>query len=345
MTVLPATADARFFALALAVGLAFGGAPAAAQSVAGAGVGSPPAAKAASRGAVAWLERLQNASRDHSYVGTFVVSSNAGAMSSARIWHACDAQASLDKLEAQTGAPRSIYRRSGEQLTLLPAQRLARIERREASGAFPQLLKSSDHRIADFYDARVIGADRVAGHEADVVLLAPRDEHRFGYRIWSEKRTGLMIKLQTLGPAGEVLEQAAFSDLQLDVPLRPATLAQEMVTPEGWRVERIEAARSHQDAQAWALRVAVPGFRQVDCYKRRTAAGHDQQHCLYSDGLALVSVFVEPLQAQRQAVETPLSAGASQTLTRRFDAGWLTVVGEVPPQTLKAFAQGLERRR
>jgi sigma-E factor negative regulatory protein RseB len=303
------------------------------------------AAVATPRGAAGWLERLQNASRGHTYVGTFVVSSNAGAMSSARIWHACDGETSVDKLEALTGAPRAIFRRSGEQLTLLPGQRLARFERREMSGAFPQLLKSADHRIADFYDARVIGTDRVAGHEADVVVLAPRDEHRFGYRLWSEKRTGLMIKLQTLAPTGEVLEQAAFTDLQLDVPLRPARLAQDMVAPEGWRVERVEATRSQQDAQAWMPRVPVPGFRPVDCYKRRTAAGHEQLHCIFSDGLASVSVFAEPPQAHRVASETLLSAGASQTLTRRLDTGWVTVVGEVPPQTLKAFAQGLERRR
>ncbi len=324
--------------LSAALSVALGGLPAVTGTAAAPAPASP-------RGAAGWLERLQNASRSHSYVGTFVVSSNAGAMSSARIWHAWDGDASVDKLEALTGAPRAIYRRSGEQLTLLPGQRLARFERREMPGTFPQLLKSADHRIADFYEARVIGTDRVAGHEADVVGLVPRDEHRFGYRVWSEKRTGLMIKLQTLGPAGEVLEQAAFTDLQLDAPLRPAKLAQDMVAPEGWRVERVEATRSRQDAQAWVPRAPVPGFRPLDCYKRRATAGHELLHCIFSDGLASVSVFAEPPQAQRLASETMLSAGASQTLTRRLDTGWVTVVGEVPPQTLKAFSQGLERRR
>ena len=118
-----------------------------------------------------------------------------------------------------------------------------------------------------------------------------------------------------------------------------------MVAPEGWRVERIEAVRSPQDQQPWVIRTGVPGFRLLDCYRRRNAAGHEQSHCVYSDGLASVSVFVEPLQAQRQAGDLVLSAGASQTLTRRADAGWVTVVGEVPGATLKAFAQGLERRR
>lgn len=317
-------------------------------------LGLPAWARAAGEGAarasaprdiVGWLERLQAASRQHTYIGTFVVSSNAGAMSSARVWHAGDDQTAVDKLEALTGAPRSIFRRQGEQLTLLPTQRLARFERRESSGAFPQLLKSSDHRIAEFYSVRTIGTDRVAGYDADVVVLLPRDDLRFGYRVWSEKRTGLMLKLQTLGPGGEVLEQAAFTELQVDVPLKPAQLAQHMVAPEGWRVERIEAARLPDSAREWELRPAVPGFRLMDCYKRRTGAGHDQVHCVYSDGLASVSVFVEPPQAARQAAEAQSSAGASQTLTRRIEQGWVSVVGEAPPQTLRTFVQGLDRKR
>lgn len=326
-------------ALGLLCQVAFS-APSWAQA-AGEGAGRP----SAPRDIDGWLERLQAASRTHTYVGTFVVSSNSGAMSSARVWHACDDQVAVDKLEALTGAPRSIFRRQGEQLTLLPTQRLARFERREASGAFPQLLKSSDHRIAQYYTVRVIGSDRVAGHDADVLVLLPRDELRFGYRVWSEKRTGLMLKLQTLGAGGEVLEQVAFTELQMDVPLRPAQLARHMVAPEGWRVEHIDAARLPENSQEWALRSAAPGFRLMDCYKRRTGAGHDQVHCVYSDGLASVSVFVEPPQATRQAGQTQLSAGASQTLTLRTDQGWVSVVGEAPPQTLRTFAQGVERKR
>jgi sigma-E factor negative regulatory protein RseB len=54
---------------------------------------------------------------------------------------------------------------------------------------------------------------------------------------------------------------------------------------------------------------------------------------------------VEPYDRQRHQQEGVFAAGATQTLTRRVDDWWLTVVGEVPPQTLKAFAQSLERRR
>jgi sigma-E factor negative regulatory protein RseB len=299
------------------------------------------------RGVNEWLMRMQDASRLRSYVGTFVVSSSTGSMSSARIWHAGDPGQQVERVEVLTGTPRSTFRRNDEVLTFLPEHRLVRAERRESLGLFPNLLKSADSSIPEFYGVRRLGDERVAGFDADIVQLVPKDALRFGYRVWSEHRTGLVVKLQTLDAEGNVLEQAAFSELQLDTPVRPEKLAHMMQPPRGWRVERAQATKTSAAAEGWGLRAAVAGFKPVNCYKNPVAgsspAGAIQW--IFSDGLASVSVFVEPFDGQRHQREGVLSAGATQTLTRRFDDWWLTVVGEVPPQTLKAFAQNLERRR
>lgn len=305
---------------------------------------SPPPTE---RGVNEWLMRMQQASRLRSYVGTFVVSSSAGSMSSARIWHAADAAQQVERVEVLTGTPRSTFRRNNEVLTFLPENRVVRAERRDSLGLFPNLLKSSDNSIADFYAARRVGAERVAGFDADVVQLVPKDQLRFGYRVWSERRTGLVVKLQTLDNDGNVLEQAAFSELQLDSPVRPEKLAQMMQPPAGWRVERAQIVKTTPAAEGWGLRGDVAGFQPLNCYKR-PGSGGDQGggiQWIFSDGLASVSLFVEPYDKQRHQQEGVFAAGATQTLTRRIDDWWLTVVGEVPAQTLRVFAQSLERRR
>jgi sigma-E factor negative regulatory protein RseB len=308
---------------------------------------SPVATQAApqERGINEWLLRMQDASR-RNYVGTFVVSSGAGAMSSARIWHVADAGQQIERVEVLSGAPRSTFRRNDEVLTFLPDHRVVRQERRESLGLFPNLLKSSDTSIPEFYVARRVGAERVAGFDADVVQLVPKDPLRFGYRAWSEKRTGLVIKLQTLDGEGNVLEQVAFSELQLDAPLRADRLAHMMRTPAGWRVERAETVKTTPAAEGWAMKSGVAGFNPMSCYKRPGVSPIEGAiHWIFSDGLASVSLFLEPYDRQRHQQEGVFAAGATQTLTRRMDDWWLTVVGEVPPQTLKAFAQNLERRR
>jgi sigma-E factor negative regulatory protein RseB len=295
-----------------------------------------------------WLMRMHEASRLRSYMGTFVVSSNTGGMSSARIWHACNGEQQVERVESLTGPPRSIFRRNDEVVTFLPDSRVVRIEKRESLGLFPALLKSNETSIPDFYAARRAGLDRVAGFETEVVELAPKDNLRFGYRIWSERKTGLVVKLQTMDSEGNVLEQSAFSELQLDAPVRIDKLSRMMAVPEGWRVEKSEAVKTTAAAEGWQLRSAVAGFKPISCYRRPLGgaqAADGTMQWIFSDGLAAVSLFVEAYDRQRHAQEGLFSSGATQTLTRRVQDWWLTAVGEVPPQTLKAFAQSLERRK
>jgi sigma-E factor negative regulatory protein RseB len=318
-----------------------------AQSVPGVAPSQQPAS-AASRGAERsvgdWLMRMHQASRVRSYIGTFVVSSNAGSLASARIWHACEGDKQVERVESLTGAPRSTFRRNEEVVTFLPERHVVRTERQEPLATFPNLLQATDSSIPEFYGARQVGSDRVAGFDADVVQLEPKDNLRFGYRIWSEKRSGLVIKLQTLDGEGHVLEQTAFSELALDAPVSMEKLNRMMAAPAGWRVEKLDAPKTSAAAEGWQLKAPVAGFKPVSCHRRPGAAPDGMVQWIFSDGLAAVSLFLEPYDRVRHVQEGIFAAGATQTLTQRIQEWWLTAVGEVPPQTLRSFAQNLERR-
>lgn len=300
------------------------------------------------RSAGEWLMRMHEASKLRSYVGTFVVSSIGGGMSSARIWHAFEGNVQVERVESLTGAPRSVYRRNEQVVTFYPETHVVRTERRESLGVFTNLLKSSDSSIPEYYSARRVGSDRVAGFETDVVQLAPRDSLRFGYRIWSEKKSGLVVKLQTIDADGSVLEQSAFSELALDAPVRADKLTQMMSATAGWRVENADVAKTSAESEGWQLLSPPAGFRPISCYRRPVGGGpmaEGTMQWIFSDGLAAVSLFVEPYDPRRHTQEGLFSSGATQTLTHRIQDWWLTAVGEVPPATLRAFAQGLQRRK
>jgi sigma-E factor negative regulatory protein RseB len=300
---------------------------------------------------IEWLQRMHAASRQRSYVGTFVVSASAGTLSSARIWHVSEGDLQMERIEALSGTPRSTFRRNDKVVTFLPETKVVKSEKREDLGLFPNLLGNPDSSIGDLYGVRVIGKDRVAGFDADVVQVEPRDALRFGYRVWSERRSGLVVKLQTIDGENKVIEQSAFSELQLDAPVRMHTLSQMMASTAGYRVEKSELERTSAQREGWALKSPVAGFKPANCYRRpmgNDAQGHTMQWT-FSDGLASVSLFIEPYDAQRKPREVLLALGATHTLTRRLvdkdGDWWLTAVGEVPPQTLDAFAQSLARMR
>ena len=306
-----------------------------------------------------WLHRLQQAARLPAYSGTFVVSAPEGLLASARIWHACEAAApgqpavELERVETLSGPPRTTLRRNGEVLILQAGQRPARMQSQASANLFHgHVAPGQEEEVARHYSLRVEGQGRVAGLDADIVHLAAKDAWRHDWRIWSERQTGLVIQTQTLDAQGRVLEQSAFSELQLLGPARAGELAARLRQSPDWQQSAPEdAARPLRPvsarAQGWTLRSPVAGFVERQCVQRRMG-GHGKalMQWVFSDGLATVSLFLEPHDERRPRMEGAARMGATHTLTLRLPADgpwWLTAVGEVPLPTLQAFAQALER--
>jgi len=299
------------------------------------------------RGINEWLTRMHEASRHRAYMGTLVVSAGSS-MSASRIWHICDGTQQMERVETLTGAPRTTIRRNNDVITFAPESRVAWVEKRESLGLFPELLRTPSNQIPDFYGVRESAAQRVAGHLADVVELVPKDALRFGYRIWSEKKTGLVVQMQTLDEQGAVLEQVGFSELQLDAPVRMDKLKQLMADTKGYELHKPVLKKTTAEAEGWRLKEPVPGFLPMGCHSReseKAGALAAPMQWVFSDGLASVSLFVEPYDAVRHTQEKAAVIGATHSLTRRIGAQWLTAMGEVPSATLRRFANALERTR
>lgn len=312
--------------------------PALAQS----GAGEKPS----SRSLTEWLARMHEASHERAYQGTLVVSAGSN-MSASRIWHVCDGEQQMERVDTLTGAPRTTIRRNSDVITFVPDSKTAWMEKRESLGLFPELLRTPSNAIPEYYDVRETGADRVAGHQADRLEVLPRDALRFGYRIWAEQKSGLVVKLQTLGEQGAVLEQVVFSELQLNAPVRMDALKRQMADTRGYEVHKPSLKKTTAEAEGWRLKEAVPGFASMSCHTRGSPGGLEpaSMQWVFSDGLASVSLFVETFDPQRHGAEKTAVVGATHSFSRRLDGHWITVLGEVPVATLRRFAQALERTR
>jgi sigma-E factor negative regulatory protein RseB len=292
-----------------------------------------------------WLVRWHEASKKRAYTGTFVVSTH-HTISSAKIWHVCDGQQQLERVDALTGPARTTIRRNEDVVTFVPESKLSISEKRESLNTFPSILHASTPTLGEHYTLkRPAGSDRVAGFEVDVVELAPRDDWRFGYRIWSEKKSGLILKLQTLDAQSSVLEQVAFSELQFDVPIRIGDLLRAMKQRSGYSGQKIELIRTTPETQGWRLKHTVSGFTTVACHFRAPSQPLDSAPALQwvlSDGLASVSAFIEHFDPNRHLQEGQMVSGSTHSLSRRYENYWVTWVGEVPLKTLLRFATALE---
>lgn len=296
------------------------------------------------------LTRIQQAAADLSYQGTLMFSAG-GVVTSSRLEHYCDGRQRYERLEVLDGQARLQYRHNERMVTLWPETRQAMVEQREAATEFPALPASAGSRAAEHYELRSLGRDRVAGHEAEVLMLKPRDRHRYAQRLWTERDTGLLLRSDLLGPGGEVLESSAFTDLKLGVRPQSDAVLKPMRKLDGYQVLRPQIERTQLEAEGWALARPVPGFQLVSCTKRPLDASAENGRAVqvlqsvFTDGLAQVSVFIEPYDAQRHRQSVGTSLGATHTLMGRRGDWWITIVGEVPMATVQLFDGMLERRR
>jgi sigma-E factor negative regulatory protein RseB len=298
-----------------------------------------------------WLLRMHNAAIQRNYQGTLVVTAG-GSMQSSRVLHYCVGNLSLERVDVLDGQPRQVLRHNEQVLTLWPAARVARLEQRDAVQPFPALLTGNEDQLFDRYEMVAEAPGRVAGFNAAVFLMRPRDDWRFAQRIWAEQASGLLLRADVLAPDGRVLETSAFSDLTIGTTNRPESVQAALRHLDGWRVSKSIPQHTGLEAEGWQLKVPVQGFRQASCVKRSLDAAHDDPRdgvveavqAVYTDGLTYVSLFIEPLRTERHRAGSA-TVGATHTWMQAQGSHWITVMGDVPLATLQQFAAALERKR
>jgi sigma-E factor negative regulatory protein RseB len=298
----------------------------------------------------AWLLRIHEAAEARNYQGTLVVS-GAGAMASSRISHYADGRQHIERIDAMDGVARHVVRQNDLVHTVWPEQRVVVVEQRDQTSSFPGLLHGGGDAVSAHYELKLGGTERVVGRDAQVLSLQPRDAQRYGYRLWADKATSLLLRMDVLGERGDVLESSAFSQLSVGQRVLPETLLQPIRKLDGFRVTQTDVQRVNLQQEGWRLMPPAPGFVGLGCIKRaldgplRAAPTQPVQllQAVYSDGLTYVTVFIEPYQAERHPRAMHTAIGATQTLMRRQGAWWVTLMGDVPAPTLRAFADALVR--
>ena len=265
-----------------------------------------------------------------------------------------DGTYSHERIQTLDGKPREYIRRrsaaSDQVQCLIPETRRIVIEQRNVEESFPGLSSASPEEILERYTLKLGDVERVAGIECQMLTLEPKDNARYGYRLWVDRASGLLLRAQTLNERREVIEQIAFTDVRIGERIDRAKLRPAWST-EGWSVERSDYRKADLSQHGWLV-PAPAGFRKTREVARRIG-GSDAMQAVFSDGLATVSVFIEPhslLSAPAAGSQVPSAAGALQihgptyAFSRRVGDSLVTVVGEVPPSTVRSVAGSVEFR-
>lgn len=298
----------------------------------------------APRNEAQWIQAARTAALRVNYTGTIIYQAG-GEMSSSRITHMFDGSKSHERIQTLDGKPREYLRkRSGsddEVQCLIPESKKIIVEKRSVEDSFPSLASASPDEILQRYEAKLGPVERVAGLEAQALALEPRDNLRYAYRLWLDRATGLLLRAQTLDERKEVIEQISFSDVRIGERIDRSALKSPWST-DGWSVVRSEYRQADLAKLGWI--VPTPdGFRRTKEVVRRMHSA-DAMQVVFADGLATISVFIEPGSALADPPDAVRIHGPTSAFSRRVSEALVTVVGEVPPGTVRAVAQSVEFR-
>ncbi len=337
-----APSSERLRALALAWTVAAAGALAAlgpSRSCAGQGDQIRPAP---AQTPVQWLERMNQALTTGNYDGTFS-HWHGGTVEMLRIIHRLQDGQVAERLVSLDGSGREFIRTGASLTCYLPDRRTVLVEQRPAQQSlvgFPAV----DPQTASFYDIREVARMRLNRRDTHVISVAPRDEFRYGYRLWIDDSTAMPLKTQLCDTDGRVIEQLVFASLTMAAHI-PDSAFRPDVSTDGFqwlRNDTAAPAAAPAPASAWSALQLPPGFRLM-MRGPQTLPGSPApvDHLVFSDGLASVSVFVETggTAGPGEVAEVRSArVGSSSAFSTTINGYKITAVGEVPPATVRFIA-------
>lgn len=291
-----------------------------------------------------WLGKISKSARELNYTGTFVYQ-HGEKVETSRITHYVDRSGEYEKLQTLDGPRREIIRMNDQIYCYDHDSRVLRKERQTGRRNFPALIPEQLSQITDYYDIRLGGQERIAGFDTQMIMLEPKDGFRYGHRLWADVATGMLVRAKRLNERKDVLEQFTFTQLQVGTPTSRDVTRPNVDMGPNWRTDNISAEATVAGVPGWTVKSFPAGFRKiVEMRRTRDGASGFVTHMVFSDGLASVSIFIEPLNIRRKSMDGLVRHGAVNILFRPVADQLVTVVGEAPPATILQIGNSVSQQ-
>ena len=297
-----------------------------------------------------WLDEMNRALSQLDYDGVFSYYTG-GDLATLRVVHMVIDGERRERLAYLNGPHREIVRRGDTAVSILsPDDELLELAGSIPSGPFTRAYSGAFDRISNQYDVARAGSGRVAGRAAERISVTPRDEDRYGYRLWLDQENGLMLRSELIGTDGEKLEVFQFTSIAFGPDVSPSALQ-----PSGdanLRTLHLESAMAMpaqlpMPTSQWHTGWVPAGFTLAGAEVLQSPASPKSvETVMYSDGLASFSVFVED-RPDVVELRWAVRHGATVAVSDEVPAPggqWalVTLVGEVPEATARRIAASVK---
>ncbi len=292
------------------------------------------------------LRRVEQAVETLNYEGTFVHIVD-GQVDTMYVVHRYQDGVSTERLVSLDGPKREVIRDKEEVTCIFADEKSVLVEKRKQEGPVRAAIPGDSAQLDDHYSFKLLKPVDKLGRRASVVAVIPQDDLRYGYKLWMDRETGMLLKSQVVDHYGKVLEQLIFVSLDLpdsipDERLKPSIVADDFTW---YSQQNAPSAETMTREGGWRVAQLPSGF-ELKASNMGLMAGRNTptEHLVYSDGMASVSVFIDQADAETAAPEGPSRIGAANAFTTRVGDHVVTAMGEVPLTTVQMIAESVQRR-
>ncbi|MDJ0652767.1 MAG: MucB/RseB C-terminal domain-containing protein [Xanthomonadales bacterium] len=289
-----------------------------------------------------WLDRMAVAVNNLTYRGTLIYVRDAR-VDALKILRRVDESGMRERLVALNGSPREVLRDNDTVRCIFPDSQSILVDTRIAERLFPAIASDASGLTSGQYSFKFAGTDRIAQMDAKVIVISPRDEFRYGYKLWLEPNTGMLLKSMLQDGTGRPLEQLMFTEIEIGATIRDRDLLPDVPGDGFVQVEMPNATQTTDEPlkSQWSVGKLPAGFQLTS---HRYGDQRSMEHMVFTDGLASVSVYVERAGGDGEALTGASRMGAVNMFGHTRDDVSITAVGEVPADTVKMMVNSVRQK-
>ncbi|MFZ0501940.1 MAG: MucB/RseB C-terminal domain-containing protein [Steroidobacteraceae bacterium] len=299
-----------------------------------------------------WLERMNHALTTLNYDGTFA-HWEGGRVEMLSIIHRVEDGTVAERLVSLDGSGREFIRTGSSLTCYLPDRHVVLVERTPAKISLLSGFPAVNDQTARFYDIKEVARVRFNRRSTHLITVMPRDQYRYGYRLWIDDSTAMPLKTQLCDAHGNVIEQLVFANLRIRSHI-PDSAFRPSISTTGFRWLRTDPPplkeTASRNATVWNADRLPPGFHMtVRAAQIMPGPPGAVDHLVFTDGVASVSVFVQTTQIEVTPGQGPVvesaRVGSSYAFSTVVDGHKVTAVGEVPAQTVRFIADSVKAEK
>jgi sigma-E factor negative regulatory protein RseB len=293
--------------------------------------------------AKAWLDKMTRAMHSLNYEGTFIFM-HGDRVDTMQILHERGEKGVRERLTSLSGEAREVVLNQGVLTCVWSHKDAVTVQRMPARNVFPSTIPTDTAALDEYYRFEFSGRDRIAGMTCRTIAIEPVDKLRYGHRLCIAHNSGVLLRSVLLSAAGVPIEEVMFTSVRLrenipDERFAPTTIEEDHVWHgTGKMYQSIET----RPDPGWRIERMPPGFEITGNIRRiMVASPQPVQHMILTDGLASVSVFIAKPQNRESLFKGAMRSGALNAFARSLDDFQITVVGEVPADTVKMIGKSI----